>query len=252
MACLLLEMAVLPQSRGAVVGLAAGMLTYVALTDERWPAIIALGALGLITGISWPVLDAVYQAPSAPDLAAALADARLAIAAGVAAAFAVGLAVGMIGRPLRRALGLPRAHAAGRYGFAALSIVLVAVVVTVGDPRAWAREGWEDFSSADAAGAERAEQRLGGSLASGRSDLYRVAVRTAFADHPLQGVGGAGFPAHYLLERRIREAPDDAHSLILSQMAELGAVGALTFAACCGVFLAIVIHSPSSNLRWTS
>jgi hypothetical protein len=68
---------------------------------------------------------------------------------------------------------------------------------------------------------------------SNRYEYWRVGVR-AFADHPLQGLGTAGFRVAWLKERPIAEAAKDVHSLELEMAAELGLVGLLAFALMVG------------------
>jgi len=63
-----------------------------------------------------------------------------------------------------------------------------------------------------------------------RSALYRVAW-SGFADRPLAGDGAAGFRVRWLRERDIAERVQNAHSLPLETLAELGLVGFLLLAA---------------------
>jgi O-Antigen ligase len=71
------------------------------------------------------------------------------------------------------------------------------------------------------------------SIESNRYAYWRVAVAT-FADHPLRGVGSAGFRVEWLERRHIGEVVRDAHSLYLETAAELGLVGLLALAALLG------------------
>jgi hypothetical protein len=65
---------------------------------------------------------------------------------------------------------------------------------------------------------------------SNRYEYWRVGAR-AFADHPVAGLGAAGFRVEWLRERTIPEAVRDAHSLEVEIAAELGLVGLAAFAA---------------------
>jgi O-antigen ligase len=51
-----------------------------------------------------------------------------------------------------------------------------------------------------------------------------VALR-AFGDEPLRGVGAGGWSVEWLRHRKINEFAQDAHSLPLQTLAELGLVG---------------------------
>ncbi len=62
------------------------------------------------------------------------------------------------------------------------------------------------------------------SLQSNRYDYWPVALR-AFAHHPLAGVGSAGFRVEWLRERPRPEPAQDAHSLYIETLGELGLIG---------------------------
>jgi O-antigen ligase len=70
-------------------------------------------------------------------------------------------------------------------------------------------------------------------VGSNRYEYWRVAFRS-FADHPLAGLGTAGFQVAWLRQRPIRESARNAHSLYLETAAELGIAGVLAL----GLFLA--------------
>jgi O-Antigen ligase len=67
-------------------------------------------------------------------------------------------------------------------------------------------------------------------LQSNRYAYWRVALR-AFADEPLRGVGAGGWAVYWLRLRPIDEFAQDAHSLPLQTLAELGLVGIALLAA---------------------
>ena len=62
------------------------------------------------------------------------------------------------------------------------------------------------------------------SLQSNRYDYWSVALR-AFATSPLHGVGAGGWSVDWLRWRHVNEVAQDAHSLPLQTLAELGLVG---------------------------
>jgi hypothetical protein len=70
-------------------------------------------------------------------------------------------------------------------------------------------------------------------LQSNRYDYWRVALR-AFGDEPLRGVGAGGWAVYWLRYRTIKEAAQDAHSLPLQTLAELGLVGLILLVAFLG------------------
>jgi len=79
-----------------------------------------------------------------------------------------------------------------------------------------------------ASGAARYE-----TLQSNRYAYWRVAL-TAFAAEPIRGVGAGGWAVYWLRDRSVNEGAQDAHSLELQTLAELGLVGAALLAALLG------------------
>ncbi len=76
------------------------------------------------------------------------------------------------------------------------------------------------------------------SLQSNRYDYWGVALR-AFATSPLYGVGGGGWSVYWLRWRTVNEFAQNAHSLELETLADLGVVGlALLLAFFGGIALA--------------
>jgi O-antigen ligase len=82
------------------------------------------------------------------------------------------------------------------------------------------------------------------SLQSNRYDYWSVALR-AFGSSPLHGVGAGGWAVDWLRWRTINDFAQDAHSLELQTLAELGLVGAALLAA----FFAGVAVAARSALR---
>jgi O-antigen ligase len=70
-------------------------------------------------------------------------------------------------------------------------------------------------------------------VSSNRYDYWRVAL-IGFRDHPLRGVGAAGFRVLWLKQRDVDESVRDTHSIEFEMAAELGLVGLLTLALLIG------------------
>lgn len=81
-------------------------------------------------------------------------------------------------------------------------------------------------------------------LQSNRYDYWSVALR-AFASEPVHGVGAGGWSVDWLRWRHVAEAAQDAHSLPLQTLAELGLVGIVLL----GVFLGGVVVAARGALR---
>lgn len=228
-ACAVLQTAVLTQSRGGAIALAAVTILFVALHPRRFPAIAAFAGLYGLCAIAWSTLVEVREAATANEIGPSLADARGMIAAcALAATVLAALAINLL-RPLFAAR--PVGHGVTRRAELALAgAAVVAVVVAVGAALStgWLDDRWHDFKTQGYEDVERGETRFGGALGSGRYDYYRVAW-SEFADHPVAGIGADNFAIPYLRERRTGEAPAYPHSLGFRVLAQLGVIGTLLF-----------------------
>jgi len=213
-------------SRGALLALAAGAVALLALAPDRAQAragglAIAAGALGLAL------------AAALPDTHAADGDATgqgAALLAGLVALSAAA-ALGQLLISRREAGGRLRNAPLGRGRVLAVTAALGAVLVA-GAVAAAVSSG--DGSTGAAGRADASRLRT---LESNRYDYWRVALGS-FADHPLAGTGTSGFRVDWQRERGRRDAANDAHSLYLETLAELGLVGlALLAAFLAGVFV---------------
>ncbi|MGI9184470.1 MAG: O-antigen ligase family protein [Solirubrobacteraceae bacterium] len=84
-------------------------------------------------------------------------------------------------------------------------------------------------------------------LQSNRYAYWKVALR-AFGQQPLHGVGAGGWSVYWLRWRTVNEFAQDAHSLPLQVLAELGVVGLALLA----VFLAGVARAAAQARRLTA
>ncbi|MGH2782164.1 MAG: O-antigen ligase family protein, partial [Thermoleophilaceae bacterium] len=242
-AALLLETALLTQSRGGAVAVVVAALVYLIAAPQRHAAVAAMVVLAAVTAISFDTLVEVRDASSAAELASDLAEARAAIALSALAAALLGalaaLAAARIG-PSRRRGGLARA---GNWGMAAVAALAVAAaLVAIGNPVDWVGDRWDDFRTSGYSEVESGGSRFGGSLGSNRYDFYRVALNE-FSDHPLVGIGSENFVGPYLEQRRSSEAPRWPHSLAFRLLAQLGLVGTGLFLAFLGLTLTAVARA---------
>lgn len=245
-ATLLLQIALLSQSRGAVIAFVVTVVLYLVLTPRRWSALLALAtAIGLTVLASGPLLD-VRLAAEPAQLGPALDLAGRAIAISAGAALIAGCVAGLAAGHTRALVDArPLLRRAGDVTLAGGAVVaLVAVLLAVGDPVDFAQARWTDFRDAGYSDVESGRTRFGGSLGSGRYDFYRVAL-AEFRDHPVRGTGTDNFAAAYLQDRRTAEAPQYPHSLVFMVLSQLGAVGAALLAA----FLALMAVAAARVLR---
>jgi hypothetical protein len=210
-------------SRGALFACAAGLVALIVAAPRREQL------EGIVVAISAAVLSSIAAAPfkGVTSLAGALGTRErqgaivlvLLVAIGVAAAAVQRYrAVRVKAAPLR----LPR-HTAW------IALVLIcagmALAIVVGSK--------ESANRPLSGGASRYV-----TLQSNRYAYWRVAFR-AFGDEPLHGVGAGGWAVWWLRYRPFNDFAQDAHSLPLQTLAELGLVGlALLGALFAGVGLA--------------
>jgi hypothetical protein len=231
-ATLLLETAVLSQSRGSLIGFALGAVVYVAIVPRRLGGLLTLAGVLALTALSWTTLVGVHDVRAAAGIGPAVADARLAIFLSFLAAVtgaAVAIAVGRRWRPGELSLG-PGARQAGRVAALAIGVVaIVAAAIAVGNPVHWTEARWHDFKYSGYEQVDTGQTRFTGSLGSDRYDFYRVALNE-FLAHPVQGIGADNFGQQYLRHRRGTESPRYPHSNVFRLLAQLGVIGTLLFA----------------------
>ena len=244
-ATVLLDLAVLAQSRAWLVFVPLGLLAAFVLVPNRMRLLLTLLPVGFVTLLSLPTLLEVYRAFGEPDAVEAIAAAsNLLILGGAAAAV-----LGGLGAWLDRRTELPaslgrRADRVLAVTGAVLAVAgCIAALVAIGDPVAEAADAWDEFESgypSEFSGSHF----TGGGLGDYRADQWRVALDT-FADAPLLGAGVDGFGSRYITERRTTNEAFYPHSVELSVLSSTGVLGALAFAA----FLAAVVAGAAALRR---
>jgi uncharacterized integral membrane protein len=197
-------------SRGALFAIGAGLVALIVLAPDiaqLRAAILGICAGGLAAAASAPFAGVTALSG---DLAQRERQGVIVLAAVAVIAAAAALAARWLGRdehPGR--LRLPR-HAPA---LATLVICLGFVVAVIAGAK-------ESSAASLSPGASRYT-----SLQSNRYDYWSVALR-AFGTEPLHGVGAGGWSVDWLRWRTVAEGAQDAHSLELQTLAELGVVGA--------------------------
>jgi O-Antigen ligase len=229
-AALLLEVALLSQSRGALLAFIVTAAVFVVLHPRHWAALLALAAPLAAVALGWDTLTDVRRADTSAELVAALGDARgwIALSCGILAAIGSAAALGDVAVRRRLGASVRRTRGAARAFYAVAAAALVAGVVVVASSSGWLDDRWRDFKSGDYAAVEGGDDRFG-ALGSGRYDFYRVSLNE-WRDHPFAGVGAENFQVPYLQQRRTLEAPRYAHSLAFSVLSTLGLVGTILLA----------------------
>jgi O-antigen ligase len=225
-AVVLSDLALLSQSRGAViaVGICVPLLFLLAVNRRR--AYVALV----------PVAAAI--AATAPKLLHddnRYADGHLRALHGIAfpvlvSALVAGVVVAVLALidTRWRPAGATRARARRVLGWVVIASAVVVVgggLVAAGDPVHRVRHLWHSFTRSHGV-TTLGGSHLAGGLGSNRYDFYRVAWGQ-FRRSPIVGAGTEQFFQDYLARGHSTETPHYPHSIELRTLAELGLVGAL-------------------------
>lgn len=231
---LLLDTAILAESRTTLVAAPVALLVYVLVVPNRLRAVLALVPVVVVCGLSAQKLLDVYLAVFRGEhVSSTLHDARLAIARGVVALFFVGALAGFVDRAVTVPARLVRSASIVAVAVAALIFVVGAAgaVVAYGNPVHGVRVGWRHFTSNRD---DYGRVHLLSGLGSNRYDMWRSAT-LQFLRHPIGGVGSDNYGAGYLLDRHTAEEPLYPHSIELRVPAETGLVGVVLFGGFLGV-----------------
>jgi O-Antigen ligase len=226
-AVFLAEFAVLPQSRGALVGAAAAIAVLVAVSGDRVRLVVRLLVIAaLVAPAVGPLLDVGDAAIDDRPAEGLLDDAARTMAITVALAAVAGAVLAALDRLYHVPRRVERAFAlagiavvvAGGAGVLVLERDRVADVVD---------SAWTPGQGPEG------ESRLLSVASHERPDYARVAA-DLFVEQPLRGVGAGNFGREYDARRRFEKHSRYAHNLGLRAISELGAVGALLLLALIG------------------
>ena len=231
-ATMLLELAVLSQSRGSIPAAAVGLLAFLAVSPRRVRAAVFVGLATLPMLVVLPTLLSVYQhgelnagiVPLMRDSARAIALTSLGSAA-IATAY-----VGIVEPRIRFSAGTARrgSWALGILATALIATVAVAFFAQRGGPVSFLNQRLSQFEKGGSPELRHQAARFGTNVESHRSDFWRVALHEG-VDHPLLGGGAGSFEFAYLQKRHGYEAPKDPHSVWMLMFSELGFPGLLLF-----------------------
>jgi O-antigen ligase len=206
---LLLQLALLAQSRGSLIAGGVALMVLVLVSRDRLRLLAALLlASAAVAATLVPLLD-VVAAGSEAEVRRAVEAERVAVALSTLALLLVGALILLVGQTGRVRRGLPQLMTRGR-----LAAVVAAGLVLV------------SLSAAVAASTLGDAPRPG--LETGRYDMWRVAAGEV-ADHPLLGVGVDNFAVDFARERTTGEEPLYPHSLALRAFAQTGLIGGALF-----------------------
>jgi O-antigen ligase len=230
----LVELAVIGQSRGSLIAVVLVGALYFAVVPGRVRSIVVLIPVALAVWASGRTLLHVYTAVTdGRGMEDALVAARNAVIWSAVALFAAGVVIALVDRlfllPERLTRVASRIIASA--AVAGVVVVAAALVVAFGSPYARAADGWRQFR--ENANTPQTKLHLVSGLGSKRYDIWRVAV-LEFKRAPVIGIGADNFAAPYLVQRKTAEAPLYPHSLEFRLLSQTGIVGTLLFAGFLG------------------
>jgi O-antigen ligase len=232
---LLLEFSLLPQSRGALIGLIVAVPLFVLLMPDRLrlilPGLVVAGATALAAGPLYDVYDVATQAtegtPNPPAVGPVLDHAVNQVFLSSALALVAGVVLVLLDRGVRPGeVAIQRARRGVAVAMGVLAVIAVAVVIGEnGTIRDKADEAWDTFKSGKDTPAQEGA-RLTTVYADQRYDYFKVAYE-AFEEKPVAGIGFGGYERRYTRDRAHEKPSRYAHDLWLRVMGELGLVGIL-------------------------
>ena len=230
LAVVLLDVALLCQSRGSALSLPVCALVLIAFVPGRLRHVAAFIPILGAAALALPKIVDLGDALDTPNVAAQQ-DAASAVfrwvlvAAVLAGAIVAAVAAFETLRP-------PAAETAARVRRAWTGIVVAGAVVgavgglvAIGNPVHRVDHAWHSFKAGydDTTGA--GGNHITSGLGSNRYDFFRVAL-DVFEDHPIVGIGADNFFQDYLQRGTSNETPRYPHNLALRTLAQTGIVGA--------------------------
>jgi O-antigen ligase len=224
----LVDLAVLGQSRGSLVALPLGVLLYLVVSRNVLRALPELVAVTLAVAFAVPqLLDVYTTVVNGGDYTSALAGACEWVGVSAIVAAAGSAVVAVIDRGV---LVSERVCATLRRAILAAAVtVLVALAVgflAFGHPAARISRTWDNFTANNKAAPETIHIVSG--VGTSRYDVWRIAL-LQFRAHPIGGVGADNYLVGYLQERRTTETSRYPQSIELRALSETGIVGAALF-----------------------
>lgn len=233
-ATVLVDLAVLGQSRGSLPALAVALCVYLALSPHRLRAgvVIALAVLPVLPFLSDLLAVFRYGSPDSGVVPILHEAARASIYSALLSLAIAAVALGLVYPRLR--LGPARVRAIS--WVAGSLVVLTAVAGGVvfiarhGGPIGFIDQRASEFGRTGYPNLHSQGIRFGANVGSNRHDFWRVAIDEGL-EQPLLGGGAGSFQLAYQKHRRSPEAPHDPHSIEAAVFSELGFPGLLLLLA---------------------
>jgi hypothetical protein len=227
----LVELALLPQSRGAFWTFFMVTPAFVALSSHRFRALFHLALVFAATALAWSHLMAVYHAVGGGGGVAEIHAALWAIlatsaGAGVVAACArlVEIRVGRLPSRWVQAIGIALAAVI----LVTAGVGAVALEKRVGDLGSYAHRIWSQFVADRGPSVTASAGRFSDVGLNGRLQTWQLSVE-AFQEHPVLGLGAQNFEAYFYAHRTTELSVRQPHSQPIQILGELGLPGFLLY-----------------------
>lgn len=242
-------------SRGSIVAAAVGVVVLMGLARSRGTAAMLLavlpcGAYALLSALDAPaLLDEVPLTPAARGEAAAVL--RAVMVAGVAAALLRILGLWLDARLARLSLWKPWSGRRTAVVVAAVAGLLIAGAFASGADSIVV-DRWQEFIGDGQVEAPNPRDRLASASANGRVQHWQVAIDT-WRKNPWLGAGAGTYALAWARDRPRAFSVQDAHSLYLEPLSELGVLGlALVVAALVLPVLALLRRRAEDRALWSA
>jgi hypothetical protein len=247
-ATMLLELAVLSESRGSLPAAAVALAVFLALSPRRLRAAIYLSLAAVPVLPALPTLLDVFQHGYGgvdAGVLPLLRDSARAIAL-TSVGSVVLAAICIRGLEFRLELGERRVQLLSRIAaIAAIAVLAVGGTVFVakrGGPVQFLDQRVSEFQRGGNPNLQPEGTRFGANVGTNRGDFWRVALDQG-RGQLLLGEGAGSFAAAYLEHRKSTESPKDPHSVEMLMFSELGIVGLLLLVAFLGASAVAGIRS---------
>ena len=252
---ILVELALLCQSRMSLFAAPIVLLAYFALIPGRLRSLLSVGfvstALAASAGSLLAVFTVVYDVGAGDDalIANAIDGAQRVVLLSGVGLFMVGLAWGLVDSRVVVPTRVARA-----LGVSAVALALVGTGVAglvfvnqYGDPVHRAGVWWDRFKANDYVAEADTPHLTSGFGGAGRYAIWKVALRV-FDKHPIAGIGVDNFGVDWLRERPNTQDNIYPHSVELRTLQQTGLIGA----GLLGLFLGAALFAGGRGLRETT
>jgi hypothetical protein len=240
-AVLLLEVALLSLSRGALFAFPVVAIVFFACFPDRLRRFAVAVPIAIAAAAAVPAVLDVGPAVLAGGNASTEVDAMVAhvlIAAFVAGIVVAAAAWFETGREFTSSTTEMVRRVTTALAIVTVVLIASAGAIRAGNPVDRVNSAWDSFKGGYAE--QDQGSRLVSGLGSNRYDFYRVGL-DLFKDHPLRGVGADNYFIEYLQQGRSTETPRYPHSVELRTASQTGVVGVALMLAFLGFAAAAVV-----------